>query len=115
MVNGPEDVIPEWDAVDLAVPRGQRTAAAAADLQGGTGTGSGRGQEPAEVDAAKLEQHAAQRAAGDAAQRWSQDGRDRWAGRADLPDQDGAGGAGASRREVMATPTGQAGVHTQGG
>src|SRR3954470_10577141 len=55
----------------LAGPRGQRTAAAAADLHGGAGRGPGQAQEPAEVDAAELEQHVVERAAGDAAQCWS--------------------------------------------
>jgi hypothetical protein len=59
----------------LARLRGERTAAAAADLHGVKGGRPRTGPPVAEADAPLALQHASQRAAGDGAQRWSHDGR----------------------------------------
>src|SRR5664279_3732791 len=71
----------------LACARGQRTGAAAEDLQGDAGAGRGQGPVFAEDDAAILVEHAGQCAASDAAQRWASNPRSRWTGGAVLDDQ----------------------------
>jgi N-terminal domain of reverse transcriptase len=70
VVNGPKDVTYEWDAIDWRLHEDnvrrlrQRIFKAAQEKE------PGHGQQSSEVDAAELEQHADQRAAGDAAQCW---------------------------------------------
>ena len=77
MVNGPEDDVLDWDAVDWRASRGRRTAAAAADLHGEQGRGPEEGPQSAEADAPFPGERPAERAAGDGGQRWPQDGRGR--------------------------------------
>ena len=63
--------------------------------------------------AAELEQHAGQRAAGDAAQRGPQDRGNRRAGRADQPGQGRDGGARARHDRLASAFPGPAGVYTE--
>ncbi len=98
----------------LAYPRGQRTAAAAEDLQGDAGAGLGAGPVAAEDDAAVLVEHAGQRAAGDAAQCWAQDRRGRRAGCAVIDGQGRDGSLGPPDNLLLAARAGPARVCTKG-
>jgi len=101
---------------DLVTPgRGGRTAAAATDLQGVAGGGPETGSQPAKTDAAKPVEHAGQRTAGHASQCWPQDRGHRRAGRVDLPGQGFVSGGYPPPHGAVASPSGQAGVHPEGG
>jgi hypothetical protein len=96
----------------LALPRGQRTAVEAENLQGDVGTGLQDSPESAKDDAAKLVEHASGRATGDAAQRWPLHGRGGWTTRVDPPDQDEIGGGTPPSRPALDTSPREASVHS---
>src|ERR1019366_102342 len=90
------------------------TAATAKDLQGGAGRRPGKGQEPAETDAAEQVEYANKCPAGNAAKCWAQDRGNRRGGRADLRGTGGCGGARAPEHPDMEAPRGQARVYSEG-
>src|SRR4030081_2071241 len=114
MVNGPEDVILDWEAIDWRYHEDNvrllRQRIFAATRQGDLATVRNLQKVMLRSWSNTLisVRQATQRNA------WPQDGGDRRTGRVDLHGPDGPGGAGARSARYLATPRGQAGVHTQG-
>src|SRR5215471_7986033 len=100
---------------ELARSRGERTAAAAADLHGIAGGGPEKGPQPAEADAPVPLRRSGERAAGHGGQRWPQDGRGRRAGRAGRLGESRHGCLAAARRGRVEALACQAGVHPESG
>src|SRR5215218_5910954 len=88
----------------------------------GCGNGSTRrrrpgpqpGPQPAEADAAFPRERSVERATGNGDQRWPQDGRGRPTRRGRGRGQGRHGHLASARHDRLATPTRQAGVHSQG-
>src|SRR5690606_20522940 len=88
VVNGPEDVVLDWDVVDWRRHEGNvgrlRQRIFKATQEGDLATV----RNLQKLMLRSWSNTPGQRAAGDAAQRLPQDGRGQWAGRVDLPGQD---------------------------
>ena len=113
-VNGPEDEVYEWDAIDWHAQEDNVRQLRQRIFKATQDGDLKKVRNSAEVDVALPQQHARQRAAGNAAQCWPQDGWCRRAGRGDQPGPGGDGGALATPRPTRQGTARQAGVHTEG-
>src|SRR5438105_3200441 len=88
MVNGTEDAVLEWDAINWRLHQDNVRRLRRRIFKAAKEGDLAKGQVRAEDDAAVLVEHAGQRAAGRTAQHRPRDGGDRRGGRLDLPGQD---------------------------
>lgn len=98
----------------VALPRGQRSQAAAQDLHGDAGTGLGHGPVFAKNDVALVVEHVGQRSTSRAAQRRASDGWDRRRGRVGLVRTGENGGSRAPHTLVLESAAGPTSAHPEG-